>query len=806
MSKAKLILWTGASPRHLRTEVGAIVGSSGVPHKVKKIESGLPKLRKGDVCLAMGTKAVTELAELGMVPKNRKVGSLRGHPIPCGKGQMFLTFDPKLPTIDIPRKTDIIWDTNLAVRYFRHGTTAPKLGKYTYVDSFKKAIEKIKKLYEKMGRVPVSIDLETLSLDPIGHDKWIITISLTYQEGKSEVIKFTSKSDPKQPAIRDYDEDGNFIPFLENEELWDEINWLATETKYVKVYGANFKFDMGWMLEHWGIQRWDTFAMDTTIVGSLLDENRSNSLETHAKIYTPLGGYDSHLNKTYDKGRMDLVPDEDLLPYAGGDTDAGLRVGNIFRTSLINDNRALTFYRRVMHPAVHAFNMIEHRGIVLDIEQFDVLKVKVQEEIDQMHKLVIGMFHPKTRAKFADNLSLGRAVILEEYLFTKRGLNLKPVMFTPKGKVSTAMDHFNLLAEKHESIKPFLEAMRNYNSATKTMSTYIVGFTKHLRDNGKFHPNYMLYKGSYGNENEGDSGAGTGRTSAKDPAYQTIPKHTKWAKPLRTVYVPPKDHCILNVDYSQGELKVAACLANETTMIDAYLKGMDLHSVTGSSVYGMTLDELFALQKKAKKSKKAAAKLARIRQGGKAGNFGLLYAMQAPGFRTYAKVSYGVELTAQESEDFRDAFFARFTGLLPWHERILKYARKHGEVVSPLGRTRHLPLINSSNYKAKAQSERQAINATVQSTLSDLGLMAMGQLNEDYPELWMFGFTHDAISAYVPIEEAQLWGDRIAHAMENIPLEEYFGWKPQLPFTTDIEMGLNNMAELDSIENVLASM
>ncbi|APD18872.1 polymerase [Vibrio phage J14] len=44
----------------------------------------------------------------------------------------------------------------------------------------------------------------------------------------------------------------------------------------------------------WGIGC-TNFKFDTTLVGSMLNENRSNSLNTHAKLVTNLGGYDDDL-------------------------------------------------------------------------------------------------------------------------------------------------------------------------------------------------------------------------------------------------------------------------------------------------------------------------------------------------------------------------------------------------------------------------------------------------------------------------------------------------------------------------------
>jgi DNA polymerase I-like protein with 3'-5' exonuclease and polymerase domains len=79
----------------------------------------------------------------------------------------------------------------------------------------------------------------------------------------------------------------------------EQLKYILT-CPQVKTVGANLKYDWIWLKKHWGIEITNQ-SFDTTLVGSLLDENRSNSLNNHAKIYTSMGGYDDSFNKKYDK-------------------------------------------------------------------------------------------------------------------------------------------------------------------------------------------------------------------------------------------------------------------------------------------------------------------------------------------------------------------------------------------------------------------------------------------------------------------------------------------------------------------------
>jgi len=181
-----------------------------------------------------------------------------------------------------------------------------------------------------------------------------------------------------------------------------------------------------------------------------------------------------------------------------------------------------------------------------------------------------------------------------------------------------------------------------------------------------------------------------------------------------------------------------------------------------------------------------------LRSGGKAGNFGLIYGMQHIGFREYAWNSYGVSMSEEEAFNTRNAFFDLYSRLLPWHTEAKKFAKVRSYVRSPLGRVRHLPLINSPDRESRSKAERQAINSPIQATLSDMMQMAMVSIDRQYgnEDIRTFMMTHDSLSLYVPIERAVEWSPRLRDIMENLPLKKDFGWESPLKFTADSEVGV----------------
>lgn len=765
-----LKLWSSADKKIFNQIVTPLIKGQDV--EAARIELGdkLPDLKSGDVCLGFGTKALNVLQKAGLCAKNKGLGSYRETPIKVngGKSTYLLTYDPSIVNNDYARKPEIEWDTRLAMRLKMTGSLEPKIGEYKYVTDFTDAILFTTGQFKKTGKpVPVSCDLETIGLYPYLPDVRIVSLSVTYKPGQADVMYFPT-TDKLSLVIA------------------AQIRALMQHPEIITRW-ANGKFDKGWMLERWGIECTND-KFDSLLVGSLLDENRSNNLNLHAKIFTSLGGYDDPLNAKWDKSRMDLVPKDELLPYAGGDTDACYRTSTILRRELIKDKRLTNFYVRLVQPASQVFTKVEHRGMVVDRKRYEELEVEVGKALGDLEQQAFSMIPVRTKLRYSDNLSLTRDVILREFLFTTRGLNLKPKMFTPKpdkdGKKrpSCSIDHLEMFSNVPEAVE-FLNVMRQYNSAKKTLSTYIVGFMKHLRSDGKFHPSYILHRGDHDGD---DAGTVTGRTSAKDPAIQTIPKHTIWTKALRSVYVPPPGYVILNADYSQGELRVAACVADEPTMIQSYKDGIDLHSVTAAELNGLSFEDFMKLE---------AGMQAELRQGGKAGNFGLLYGMMPKGFVDYAYKTFNVKLTEAQAIKFRKAFFKLYSGLQDYHDDTKAFAAMNGHVRSPLGRVRHLPLINTYNNEVRSKQERQAINSPIQSTLSDLTMLAMVELDRKYPDLWIFLMTHDNIAMYVKEDEFDMWAKRVTETMENLPLHK-FGWKPQLPFVADIEIGAQNLADL----------
>lgn len=756
----------------------------------------LSMIQAGDVCLCMGKKTYDTFAGWGAVPKNRSVTSMRNKDVDFKGVSLIFTFDPYAASRDYSTKINMTLDTNMACRRVVTGTIKPQLGSYSWVENFNEVLEYVETTYAETGEpIPIATDLETIGLDECDPNAWIVSIFFTYKEGRSVGMDFKGHDDQPLPEI--------------NQAVYRQLVYLFTSKK-IKTVGANLKFDMRWILRKWGL--WiDNFTFDTTLVGSLIDENRSNSLNNHAKIYTTLGGYDDDFNNTADKSRMDLALEADregFATYAGGDTDACLRVYHQQKQELVKDPKLANFYLNLLHPSSKTFTRMEHEGVRYDQNRGNIVRKECEDEIAAMQALAESCMPARLKMKHkGKGLALTRAAVISDFMFSPQGLNLKPLEFTEKSMKdpdkskwipATTKQHLNKFAD-HPDAAPFVEAYNRFNTAKKTLSTYITGFGKHLRADGKFHPSYMLFRGDYGGD---DSGTVTGRLSAKDPAIQTVPKHSKWASRLRWCFRPPEGHLFFEIDFCAGELRVIAVVANEPTMIANFQAGKDPHVLGGAGISKMTYDAVMALKDTDPKLYK------KLRQRGKPANFGLSYGMSANGFYHYARDSYGVDMTPQEAQDAHSGFFQMFSGLKPWHDEFHNFARKNGYIRTPLGRIRHLPMINHADGFLRSKAERQAINSPIQATLSDLTQLAGALFEKEYGAygsrsnpVRLCMMVHDALLGYVPMEHADEWIPKLAEVMSNLPLGELFGWYPQVKFDVDSEVHHDNLADLMGLDD-----
>ena len=126
-------------------------------------------------------------------------------------------------------------------------------------------------------------------------------------------------------------------------------------------------------------------------------------------------------------------------------------------------------------------------------------------------------------------------------------------------------------------------------------------------------------------------------------------------------------------DYSQIELRVAAIVAEEESLLEAYRRGDDVHRLTAAIILG----------------KDPAEVTDRERQSGKALNFGLLYGQGPEGLRKYAASNCDLAMTPEEAQQYRNKLLRARPGIQRWQQGNKAATNRNQPASTPMGRLRH---------------------------------------------------------------------------------------------------------------------
>lgn len=682
-------------------------------------------------------------------------------------------------------------DVQSFARFFDHGYDAASAstehGEYVFVEDLQFLIDLDPELLAfdmentSLRHYQKGVDVRTFTearrKDPTFIPRaQILTMQFTVEAGKSYVLVWDHPERPVDEAKK---------PHLRN-----QLRQLLCKPSRI-VIGQNIKYDAGYLKAVEGIHF--RIGGDTLMLATLVDENAmERNLDVLTKIYAPeMAGYADLFNATHDKSRMWEISLDEIRGYGGGDTDAAFRVYAPLEDIVANDHRLWQHYIRVSLPGLNAFVGLESRGMHVDthgaMHRFrDVLSEEVNKSRESILKQIprqIKLDHiAAKKGDVAEALKLSRTALLSDILFKHpAGFKLKPKVFTKgteklpdhlKEPSTSSKDHLPFFFDTC----PFTYELAEYVKNERLLSTNIVGFEHKYVVDGMVRPTYGLCK------------AVTGRTNSDDPNGQNYPKRGKMAKTYGQQFVAPPGHYMIAPDLSQAELRIAASMANEPTMIEIYRSGGDIHKATAAIVMGVT-DEAFA-ELDAKVQKEA-------RQKAKAVNFGFLYGMWWKKFIVYAKTQYGVDFTPKEAELIRKNFFKKYKRLEPWHNRVKEFVSEHGMMRSYTGRVRHLPTVHSSEEYIVQEAMRQGINSPVQETGSSLGVIAIGRIHEEIDSRYLpiVGFIHDSIIAYVRKEYLD-WGLKtLIGYMQGTPMKEWFGTEIKVPVVADASFG-DNFGEL----------
>jgi DNA polymerase-1 len=594
------------------------------------------------------------------------------------------------------------------------------------------------------------------------------------------------------------------LPFFHPESPWkradleEMVEEISDMLEDCSLIAQNGKFDFLWMWVHFGVKWFEHFEFDTMLAHYILDENQHHDLKGLAQYHCGAPNWD--IDGDTKRGSGTLAK---LALYQAHDLFYTRALKFIFAKKLREDGEVKRVFDKIMMPCARMFVEVEYDGVYIDTS-------KLADAEKYLHGELIAA--KKEMRKFGELENWGSPQQLAQFLFGKKGtklndgkaraLGIKPIEVTKTGKASTSESV--ILRLEH----PIGPALLKYRGAKQQLSFFIEGWQPFLHKN-KLHPSFKLH------------GTVTGRLSCEHPNLQQVPRDER----IRSLIIAPPGWTLVEADLSQIELRIAAELAQERNMLEAFATGIDVHWMTvlrelergggkSKEIIGTAWE---ALKRKAAKERRNATpkkpsyaqaidilldigpdeaididkSWKELRKKAKAINFGYLYGMWWKKFKIYARDNYGVTISDEQAQDSRKFFFDMYRDYPKWHERQRRYARLNGYVRSLSGRKRRLPDAQGPDGFERQEAERQAINSPVQSFANELNLMSAIQLRREFGReiVRICGTVHDSILFCVKNDHVEQVVERLLEIMSHPAMLDEFGIEIGVPILAEAKVG-----------------
>ncbi|GAA9091870.1 DNA polymerase I [Helicobacter pylori] len=352
----------------------------------------------------------------------------------------------------------------------------------------------------------------------------------------------------------------------------------------------------------------------------------------------------------------------------------------------------LSLAREIETPFVKVLIGMEFQGFKIDAPYFKRLEQEFRDELKVLERQILDLI--------GMDFNLNSPKQLGEVLYEKLEL--------PQNK-NHSTDEKSLLKilDKHPSIALILE----YRELNKLFNTYTTPLLRLKDKDDKIHTTFI------------QTGTATGRLSSHSPNLQNIPVRSPKGLLIRKGFISSsKEYCLLGVDYSQIELRLLAHFSQDKDLMDAFLKGRDIHLETSKALFGEDLA----------KEKRSIAKSI---------NFGLVYGMGSK------KLSETLNIPLNEAKSYIEAYFKRFPSIKDYLNRMKEEILKTSKAFTLLGRYRVFDFTGANDY-VKGNYLREGVNAIFQGSASDLlklGMLKVSERFKNNPSVRLLLQVHDEL-------------------------------------------------------------
>ena len=637
-----------------------------------------------------------------------------------------------------------------------------------------RCVTTLKEIHKYLGDAAlVAFDFETAPMDDSrseekaaldAHKAFIVGVSLSIAEGTAVYVPLAHRcgqnaEDPK--AVMDYLKTAVFQ------------NPRVTKVAHNLSFEAMFLYARGIILQP---PVYDTIAASqmTLKSGTQFRKLSDSGLKT---LVPMLFKVEMPSFETVTAGRHfdELDPqDAETIRYACADSDYTLRLYHRFNGWF---DRYLPKHRFIVEniesPTVIYVGLMKYNGLLMDK---DLMLAKQAQASERLAKL------KEDIASIIGDVDIGANAgtsAFKNYLFKDLGL---PVLKSTAKQQDAADDETMILLsewckENKPALAPLFELVQEYRKWGKLKSTYIDGYLEHINSaTGRIHSDMMPL------------GAGSGRFSCRMPNLQNQGQASSLPVNVRSFIIAPPGHRILEADYSQIELRLAAYLSRDQTMLDAYAGNEDIHAITTAAIYRIPLAEAADKQNLQYKKRRTVAK---------SSIFGVLYGIYKKGLQRNLKAAAGINFTVEQCGMFIDSLKREYSTLAAWQINTMEKARLRLYAETGFGRRRYVPNIVSQDFMKRGGAERTALNHGVQGLAAELLKISMGRLLPQIAERpWLKPLltVHDSLVFYLSQGREAEAAELIKACMEAAPPIEGFN----VPIIAETALGTDygNMKEV----------
>ena len=575
----------------------------------------------------------------------------------------------------------------------------------------------------------------------------------TFYKGEGKVLT-AAVSSYKDRVYVFPEEHIDLFPLLKDE--FEDINNI--------VVAHNIQYDAQVLKIFYGINIKGTLR-DTMLFAYLLNEMQELSL----KVLAPQVGlfYSEEEETQFKTGK--IISKNKFLAYNAKDVMATHLLYIKFMKEAIQED-VYSVLNTILAPLQKVLIQIQYNGMSIDTDKLAQLQIEYKKYLDELQDKIQQLPEVKRYNQENEPLNINSTQQLVKLITDYFGIELKTT--TKKGTLK--MDKKILQSLKGKKIEKFTSLLLEYKEKSKLLSTYLKSFTDkdYVGKDNSLHSNFMI-------------STHTGRLSSNSPNLQNIAGN----KDIKSMLVPKKDnHILINADYSSCELRVSAGISQETSMINAFKDGLDLHAKVGAEVFGGE-EKIYKEDKKKRTMVKAI-------------NFGLLYGMGA------YTLGERIGVSSQEAEKYIMDYYRTYKNIQKTINYYKNFALENGYVVLPFGKRRYLldvaNIVNGSkrqstymnavnNYlnKRKLSAEREAYNTIVQGTsvfFTYLSLIRIqNYINENNIDAYIVNTVHDSIVISIDKKQSYDFIKKIIYFMSDYNYE----FLHTVPLRADVEVGYN---------------